>query len=303
LPVDNDILTLYTVFSKAFLREVTTENAGTLICYNFSSHSIIAIAIILPQGGWAVKKFCLALSFLTIFPCSPRSPIERGELAAAAAYFPLVGAMLGLFMGGAVYLLRLLIPSGPLAALVLAASFLLTRGLHLDGLADTADGLIGAMDREKALKIMRDSVVGSMGVCALLFVYLFKYAALLAVDTPFFPLAIFSLPFCGRWAMVLAGAAFAPARPDGLGNQFIGELGWKHFLYASFFGAAVIAATVCFCSHFIFPMLCGIAVAFTLSLLLSVYAAGRLGGLTGDILGAVNEIAEAGFLLGVIIWN
>lgn len=250
-----------------------------------------------------MRKFCLALSFLTIFPCSPRSPIERGELAAAAAYFPLVGAVLGLLMGGMVYLLRPLMPSGPLAALALAASFLLTRGLHLDGLADTADGLIGAMEREKVLKIMRDSVVGSMGVCALFFVYLFKYAALLAVDTPFFPLAVFSLPFCGRWAMVLAGAAFAPARPEGLGNWFIGELGWRHFMYASLFGAAVIAAAGFSYSLFIFPMLCGIAVAFILSLLLSSYAAGRLGGLTGDVLGAVNEIAEAGFLLGVIIWS
>lgn len=250
-----------------------------------------------------MRKFCLALSFLTIFPCSPRSPIERGELAAAAAYFPLVGAALGLLMGGAVYLLRPLMPSGPLAALVLAASFFLTRGLHLDGLADTADGLIGVMEREKALKIMRDSVVGSMGVCALLFVYLFKYTALLAVDTPFFPLAVFSLPFCGRWAMVLAGAAFTPARPEGLGKGFIGELGWRNFLYASFFGALVIVAVACFYTHFIPPMLCGIAIAFILSLLLSAYAAGRLGGLTGDILGAVNEIAEAGFLLGVIVWS
>lgn len=74
-------------------------------------------------------------------------------------------------------------------------------------------------------------------------------------------------------------------------------------MYASFFGAAVIAAAACFYSRFIPPMLCGIAVAFILSLLLSAYAAERLGGLTGDILGAVNEIAEAGFLLGVIIWN
>jgi adenosylcobinamide-GDP ribazoletransferase len=250
-----------------------------------------------------VRKFCLALSFLTVIPCSPRPPIERGELAAAAAYFPLVGAVLGLLLGGVAYLLYPLVTPGPLAVMIFVAAFFLTRGLHLDGLADTADGLIGAMDREKALKIMRDSVVGPMGVCALLFVYLFKYAALLAINAPFFPLAVFSLPFCGRWAMVLAGAAFAPARPEGLGNRFIGELGWRHFLYASLLGAAVIAALACFYSNFIPPMLCGIAVAIIFSLLLSSYAAGRLGGLTGDILGAVNEIAEAGFLLGVIIWS
>ncbi len=250
-----------------------------------------------------MRKFCLALSFLTIFPCSPRSPLERGELAAAAVYFPLVGALLGLAMGGAVYLLRPLLPTGPLAALTFAAAFLFTRGLHLDGLADTADGLAGALDREKALRIMRDSVIGPLGACALLFVFLFKYAALLAVDAPLFPLAVFSLPFCGRWAMVLAGAAYTAARPEGLGNCFIVELGWKHFLYASFFGAAIILAAACFSSLFLFPMLCGIATAFILALLLSAYAARRLGGLTGDILGAVNEIAEAGFLLGVIIWG
>lgn len=250
-----------------------------------------------------MKNFLLALTFLTIIPAGAPSLSRPHELAAGAVYFPAVGALLGLAFAGIYAAARSLLETGPLVVLIFTVSFIITRGLHIDGLADTADGLVGGgTDREKTLAIMRDSVVGPAGACSILLVYLLKYASLLAVKIDVLPMAILAMPFCGRWNMVLAGAVFKPARAEGLGNNFIGGLGLQHLIAASFIGAAVMWLICHYNSILYFPFTTGIALAFLATLVFSFFISRRLGGLTGDVLGAVNEIAEAVFLLGIICW-
>ena len=143
-------------------------------------------------------------------------------------YFPWLARCWGC-SGGVAYLLCPLVTPGPLAVMILSRHFQPAGCILTDWpIPPTAlsERWIG-----KSAEIMR-RVVGPMGVCALLFVYLFKYAALLAINAPFFPWP-YSQKKTARWAMVLAGAAFAlPGRRSG--GLFIGELGWRHFLYASF---------------------------------------------------------------------
>ncbi len=235
---------------------------------------------------------------MTIIPL-PFIPFEQGgkDLADSAAAFPLAGAVIGLIQAVPAFLLLLILPPAPAAVLILAVGFLLTRGLHIDGFADTADGLIGVRVREKSFKAMADSAIGVMGAVALLLLYLLKFTLLTSAGKFLLPIAAFYMPLAGRWAIVLAGSLSQPALDRGLGDLFLRNLGAVHLLKASL--GAVLISTVTFFGlpQLIIPVVAGMVAALLLGLLLTRYANRRLGGLTGDILGAVNELGELGFLL------
>ncbi|NLC50866.1 MAG: adenosylcobinamide-GDP ribazoletransferase [Firmicutes bacterium] len=249
------------------------------------------------------RNFSTALTFLTIIPLPLRGKniTGCGELAAAAGYFPLVGALLGLIFGGIVFIGRLFLPTAPLIGLIFIANFILTRGLHIDGLSDTADGLVGGMEKERSLEIMRDSVIGAMGASAVMFLYAFKFGALLAIKTSVLPLVVFCLPFCGRWAMVFSGSLFGAARKEGLGRQFIEGLGFRQLFGAALIVTIVAAGFFYFAGSFLPQFLSGFCSATIISVLFAAWAARRLNGLTGDLLGAIDELAEAALLFGVFL--
>ncbi len=247
-----------------------------------------------------MKSYLRALSFLTIIPL-PHVQFGPGgkELANSAAFFPLAGVTLGLFLAGAAWLLSLIFPAGPVAVMALILSFFLTRGLHFDGLADTADGLIGTTDREKAFKAMEDSAIGVMGAASIFFVYLFKYALLAGFEDPFImPAALLFMPLAGRWAVVYAGTWSAPARNRGLGDLFLRELRWPIFLKASIGAVIVIGFFSWWQINLAAAVLSGCILALVCAQGLAFYARRRLGGLTGDILGASSELGELLFLIG-----
>jgi len=247
-----------------------------------------------------LKSYLRALSFLTIIPL-PHVRFGPGgrELSAAAACFPLAGATLGLLLAGAAWLLGLIFQPGPVAVTALALSFFLTRGLHFDGLADTADGLVGTTDREKAFKAMEDSAIGVMGAASVFFVYLLKIALLAGSEnTLIMAAALFFMPLAGRWAIVYAGAWFAPARSRGLGDLFLRELRWPILLRASIGALVLVALFAWWQPHLAVPVLAGCLLALVCAQALALYAASRLGGLTGDILGASSELGEMFFLIG-----
>lgn len=250
-----------------------------------------------------IRKMAIALSFLTIIPVHVGAFRNSRELSAAAVYFPLVGGLLGCVFALIAYYTLQLLPPGVVVVLLFICSFLLTRGLHVDGLADTADGLLGGLKKERALAIMRDGAVGPLGAFTVFLLYLFKYAVFSATAENLLPLLFFSMPLCGRWSMVLAGALYAPAREGGLGFQFISTLRLRHFLQASCWAFILPAAGLLLMgTGFIYPLLAGAAASLAMALLLAYLAARSLGGITGDILGAVNETAEAAFILGVLLW-
>jgi len=249
-----------------------------------------------------LKSYLRALAFLTVAPL-PFIRFEKGgeDLTAAAVAFPLAGATLGLVLAASAYAIMLIIPPYPTAVVVMALSFFLTRGLHFDGLADTADGLMGTTDREKAFKAMKDSAIGVMGAAVLLFVYLLKLSLLACLTTGAIPAAVFLMIVAGRWAIVCSGSWFPPARDRGLGDLFLRGLKPAIFLKASLVAILVLILVFLWRPDLLLPGAIGVLVALGAAYLLAFYASHRLGGLTGDILGAASELGELFFLIGYFV--
>lgn len=232
-----------------------------------------------------------ALLFLTILPLTASAGSAQ-QLGRSMAYFPLIGLGLGLLLAGADYLLLIFFPPAVGALLVLLLLIYATGALHLDGVADTADGMYGIRDRATRLRIMKDSRVGAMGVVALLCLLLLKVVTLTAIPPEVRWQVLIALPVVGRWMMV-ALAVLAPyARSEGgTGSVFVEATGRRELWIATLILAPVLLG---------FFRLWGLTLLAALCLavfLLERYFRARLGGVTGDILGAVCEWSEAVFLL------
>lgn len=225
-----------------------------------------------------------------------RSPTPQ-EISNSRAYYPVVGLLLGLMLLGLERGCREVFPEFLSAAILLASLVAVTRGLHLDGFMDTCDGLFGGYTRQRRLEIMRDSQVGAFGIAGAVSLLLLKYGALvslLGLAEPGMEWGLLLFPMVSRWAMVVALRAFPYARSDGLGSPF-------HQRGAAWPTAAAAAAAV------IGAVLLGgiggaglLAGATILAWLLGRVMVGRLGGLTGDTYGAINETVEAAALLAVV---
>ncbi|MDP9366142.1 MAG: adenosylcobinamide-GDP ribazoletransferase [Chloroflexota bacterium] len=231
---------------------------------------------------WA--PFALAGSFLTSVPVPQVEPTPQ-VLGRAIGLFPAIGGLLGALLGAVGLVLDWVLPGGPVAALLLAVGAVLTGGLHLDGLMDTADGVLGGRTVERRLEIMRDSRVGAFGATAGGLALVGQYACL-AEFTGFERLAALVLAYgLSRWTMVVALGLFPPARPTGLGAAFH-EGGGQRSLVVATLLAAVIALA---CGPLGFV---GFAFAAVTAPLGGRFLARRLGGLTGDTYGALAVVTE-----------
>jgi adenosylcobinamide-GDP ribazoletransferase len=234
-----------------------------------------------------MKSFLAALQFLTVFPLRRAFP-ER-SLEHASFWFPLVGLIIGLVVAGLDAIGTLCrIPPVILSVLSVAMLAALTGGLHMDGLADTADGFLGARDRARVLEIMRDSRIGTMGALALLFAILLKAAALVDFEGTSRFCALVLAPLAGR-SMQLATMSLLPyARgPGGLATAFIRRRRRLFALWA-FLWTGVGAVLL-----FGFVVGLGlIVVCLVGTTLLAAWSDRRIGGFTGDTLGATSEAIE-----------
>lgn len=234
----------------------------------------------------------LSVSTFTVLPV-PVGRVDRASARGAMALAPAVGAALGAVLAGVAVLLRLAgAPVGVLAVAVVLGGVLATRALHLDGLADTVDALGSYADPERALAIMKRSDIGPFGVVALVLVLAAQVAAVVAVGgRP--PLALLATLVTaagtGRLAVTLACRRGVPAaRPDGLGALVAGTVpGWLVAV------AAVPLAAIGLAADPDRPWLGPLAVLLSLAAaaLLVRHVTRRLGGVTGDVLGACVELA------------
>ena len=232
-----------------------------------------------------------AVRFLTVLPIPGRGAPR--PLAASLPWFPLVGAAMGAILGGIGLGLDRLLPPGPVAALLLAASVAVTGGLHLDGLMDTADGVFGGRTPTRRLEIMRDSRVGAFGVMAGVVAMLLQWACLaeLRGDDRLRVLVVASTT--ARWAMVGAVVLFPAARAAGLGATM-----QEHARRGPLLTATVVAAVVAVAGGE--RGVVGFVVAGIVALVAAWFLSGRLGGLTGDTYGAVAVLAETTTLLAML---
>jgi adenosylcobinamide-GDP ribazoletransferase len=237
-----------------------------------------------------MRGLLTAVSFLSVLPV-PYRELRPGDLGRAAAWFPAVGIIVGATLAGVDWAGRALWDPAVAAALVVGAALLLTGGLHIDGLMDTADAFFSRKDPARMLEIMRDSRAGALGVASGIVALLIKFAAFAHLAGPGHWRAIVLVPVMGRLAMVVATALFGSARPLGLGASFAGETRAPHALLALLVAAAAALALLGWRGMLLVPL------AMLLSVLIGAYWQRRLGGLTGDIYGTVNEIVEVAVLL------
>jgi adenosylcobinamide-GDP ribazoletransferase len=236
--------------------------------------------------------FAVATAFFTRIPVAAPA-CRAGRLAAAAWAFPLVGGGIGGIAAFAFLLVQLLgLGDWPAAVLAVLAGIVLTGALHEDGLADTADGLIGGHDRDQRLAIMRDSRHGTFGVVAIVLSVLLRAAALSGIGDPIYAgLALVAAHAASRAALPLAMRALAPARSDGLGAA-AGRPSMVLAIAALAVGLLVTLAALGPARGLVAIGLAGAAM-----LAAGVLAHRRIGGYTGDVLGAFQQIGEIVMLL------
>jgi adenosylcobinamide-GDP ribazoletransferase len=234
-----------------------------------------------------------ALQFLTILPI--RRDFTNEQIGRATVWFPVVGIIIGLILLGLNYVFRLILPGSVVSVLLLAALVILSGGLHLDGLADTMDGMAGHRTPERRLEIMRDSRIGGMGAVGLVIFLILEYISLNSIPPKWVPFTLLAAPTMSRWAMIDSIYFFLYARQSGLGSPFKQSVKWQHFLIATL--VTLLVAILLFRVIGLIVM----AVTWLMVTLAAFYFKHQLNGLTGDTYGAINEIAFTSVLLVISV--
>ena len=252
-----------------------------------------------PRLREAAAALALAWLFLTRVPLHRSVAATPRRLAASLGWFPAVGAVVGAVGAAVLLVAAVALPAVPAVLLSIAATCLLTGALHEDGLADTCDGL-GAADSNRALAIMRDSRIGTYGALGLGLTLALKASALaglapgtaaaaLVAGHSASRLSAVALIATSRYARAAGTARFTAAGVDGRGRALAGATGavlLLAILPIAGAGAVLTGALGLAAGH----------------LLARALFERRLGGYTGDCLGATQQLSEAGFYLGMLAW-
>lgn len=232
----------------------------------------------------------IAVEFLTPLRLRRVQTYDDRTFAEALGWYPLAG----LVIGGALALLDLglseLLPPASAAALLVAALALFSGGLHLDGVADTADGMALQGDRAERLGVMSEGNTGPAGVMALVLVLLAQWSALASLPTDARFAALLVAPVIARWTVVPVGMLFHPARPRGLGHAIHAGLWPVAAPLSTVIALAVAGATFGIAGAVL------VALAAVAAILVAGAAARLIEGVTGDVYGAAIEVSQ------VVVW-
>ncbi len=235
------------------------------------------------------SQLTTSVAFLTRLPIRLETPLP---LASAVPGFPLVGALVGGIAAVALSVaLWLGVPPLPAALLAVGASIVATGSLHEDGLADSADGLFSGKPRERVLEIMRDSRIGTFGALALILSVGLRTGSLATLADG--AAALVAVHALSRGWLPWLMWQDTPARSDGLAAD-AGKPEQANVFWAAGFGLAIAAVAIG-----ILPALLAAAVSAAFALVVAALARKRLGGYTGDTLGAAQQAAEIGALLAL----
>ena len=211
-------------------------------------------------------------------------------------YFPLVGLLLGLILAGANGLLSFFnFEPYFINVMLVILLIVLTGGIHLDGLADTTDALLSGKDREEMLEIMRDSRIGVMGTLGLISIILLKIALVSALTVSLKTISLILMCVLSRWSLVFAMFLFPYAREDGKAKLFIQGINFKIFILATMLALISIAGTGKLSGLLVF------AISAIGTYIINKFITRKIGGITGDTLGATNELIEIIILFSICI--
>lgn len=240
-----------------------------------------------------MRGFLAATGLLTIVPVPTAHHARAESPGASAAWFPVVGALMGLGLAGIDRALSLMFPAILSALLTVTAWKLTTGGLHLDGLADSLDGLMGR-DPQQRLSIMRDSRIGTFGAVGLILVLLLAVASLAELSPTWRWRVLVAAPAVGRAAPPLLATLFGPALGGGQGAIFVRNVRPAGASLAVLWAGSVALGVLGGLGLLVLGV--GALVAVGAGLFLSR----RLGGVTGDVLGAAVELTELSVLLALV---
>jgi adenosylcobinamide-GDP ribazoletransferase len=233
-----------------------------------------------------LNHYWVAQMFLTRLPVSRRLRWSEQALAHSVVYFPLVGLVVGLLCALTYYLTVALWTTELAAVFTVAAAILITGAFHEDGLADSADGIGGAFDIDRKLAIMRDSRIGTYGGVALILVVMAKVFAVIAIDESEIGIALITAHCIARWTPLPLIAFSRYLREEGTGKPFAASVSLMQLTKATLLALIVMLLL----ANGFGVVVLGAAALFTA--LAFLYLKKKLGGITGDTLGAVNSLTE-----------
>ncbi len=241
-----------------------------------------------------LRTFLFAWQFLTAIPLSRSThDAKPEELAASMSWYPMVGCLLGALLVAADMALVKVFSSQVTNIVLLLLLVAITRGLHQDGLADTIDGLAGGRTAQARLAIMKDGRIGAIGATGLFLALGLRYAGLNAMPAGEHMAMLIGMPVVGRWAMVVGAFHVAYARSEGgLAQPFLAHLSWPHLCVATIAAGLVLALLLG-----PWAALGCLLIGATLIRLSTAWFHRMFGGVTGDLLGATNEISEILFIV------
>lgn len=240
-----------------------------------------------------IQLFFTALVFFTRLPCTSLALHGERDLNRAAKYFPLVGVVVGT-VAALVYMVASQIWPQSLAVLLsMASTLLLTGAFHEDGLTDAIDGLGGGWEKEQMLAIMKDSRIGSYGAVALIMALLIKFQSLTQLSTTLLPAVLIAGHSVSRLAATVLIYTHSYVREHGKAKPLAQDISGNALLLAAAYGLAPLAMLT---AHLWWALIPVIFVWLWFSRKLSKL----LGGYTGDCLGAMQQLTELAFYLGVV---
>lgn len=244
-----------------------------------------------------IKAFILSFQFMTRIPINVQIDVDRNDFHKMVKYFPFVGGLVGAVACFIFYAVKNIFPREIAVTMAIASSYILTGAMHIDGFADTFDGLFSNRSRDRMLEIMRDSRLGTNGVLALVFLIILKILFLTSIKDNLIYSTLILMPVFGRFSIILAAYTSKSARGgEGLGGLIIGKISISEFLLGFAF--------VLIFGYFLIPyvlFLEVLAISSIFSYIIAKYISMRIGGMTGDTLGAVNEFAELIVIISVFL--
>jgi adenosylcobinamide-GDP ribazoletransferase len=252
------------------------------------------------------RRFILSVSFLTILPVNlfffrkkqEQQDYIKEDLSRSSIFFPIVGILIGFILVGVDFIFQWTTFDSLLSnGIILVVWVFLSGGLHLEGFADMVDGFSGGKNQQEIIRIMKDGAIGAKGAIALILLLLLKFLLLNSLQLSIRMEALLLAPVMGRWSMVLAGYLGKPASSDNtLSQMFSLYLGKTELLLATLFAIAYSFYFLFFHSAYFF-ILSGVVTFLIVS-----YSISKMQGICGDVIGAVNELTEAAFLLLFIVF-
>ena len=247
---------------------------------------------------------CVATQFLTRLP----TPVFRGYqphwLSQSARYFPAVGALVGAINVGVWWLARQWVPTTVAVGLMIATSLLVTGAFHEDGFADSCDGFGGGLTADRVLAIMKDSRIGAYGAIGIAVMLGLKWMTLVEIPLPTLPLIVVSAHMFSRWCSCGLIWALPYVRIDGdaKAKPLADTLSARAWMLSGVLGAVAVAPFAVGCGDLAYSLEIRVLAAASVAALLTTAAAAayvrrRIGGYTGDCLGAVQQLSELTFLL------